>query len=87
MGNFMRIIVSLLLCLCAFPVAYAQEVPNSDILLEQPYRVMPPRREQRSDEQRIRREHMREEQRAKREHFRENRRDRRREPIRKDINH
>ncbi|MEN9848283.1 MAG: hypothetical protein RL368_1023 [Pseudomonadota bacterium] len=81
----MRIIVSLLLCLCAFPAAYAQEVVNSsDILLEQPYRVMPPRREQRSDEQRARREHMREEQRARREHFRDNRRERRREHIREE---
>ena len=80
----MRIIVSLLLCLCAFPAVYAGEAVNSDILLEQPYRVMPPRREQRSEEQRARREHMREEQRARREHFRENRRDRRREHIREE---
>ena len=76
----MRIVLGFLLCLCAFPAAYAQEAVNSaDILLEQPYRVMPPRREQRSEEQRARREHMREEQRARREHFRENRRERRRE--------
>jgi len=75
----MRIIVSLLLCLCAFPAVYAEEAVNSEIMLEQPYRVMPPRREQRSEEQRMRREHMREEQRARRERFRDNRRERRRE--------
>lgn len=75
----MRIILSILLCLCAFPAMSAQESMNSEIMLEQPYRVMPPRREQRSEEQRMRREHMREEQRARREHFRDNRRERRRE--------
>lgn len=80
----MRIIFGFLLCLCAFPAVYATEAVNADILLEQAYRVMPPRREQRSEEQRIRREHMREEQRARREHFRENRRDRRHERSREE---